>query len=158
MAGYLAGSITTWEGAKRAYNLETEGLAIFACAAGVNNAVDPFEMGKMQHELQRCLPPLQLTQEMREFVTAPTPPPAVPIPFPPGLFSPLATPPQHTAFRFGGSVMGPIQGAAAAGGGAGGLPEPSTLATPLPLPTTSTTTLAPAQAVTDGKKQIALKR
>ena len=82
--------------------METEGLAIFACAAGVVNAVDPFEMGKMQHELQSCLPPLQLSQEMREFITAPTPPPAVPIPFPEGLFSPPASPqsPPQETFRF----------------------------------------------------------
>ena len=51
MAGYLAHKVGTWEDAKRVYNLKTEGLAIFACAAGVNNATDPFEMRKMEHEL-----------------------------------------------------------------------------------------------------------
>ena len=100
MAGYLAYQIRTWAEAKEAYNLESEGLAIFAYAAGAVNATDPFEMRKLQHELQNCLPPLQLTAAMREFATAPTPPPAVPIPFPQGLFSPLATPPPQP-FRFG---------------------------------------------------------
>ena len=51
MAGYLAHKVKTWEDAKRVYNLETEGLAIFACAAGVSNATDPFEMRRMEHEL-----------------------------------------------------------------------------------------------------------
>ena len=103
----------------------------------------------MEHELHRCLPPLQLTQEMREFETAPTPPPAVPIPFPPGLFSPLATPPpHHTAFRFGGSVLGPMQGAAAAaaGGGAGVVPGlPEVPVGPLPLLSTPPPTVTPRQ-------------
>ena len=88
MAGYLAHRVRTWEECKQLYNMETEGLAIFACAAGVNNAQDPFQMRRMQHELQQCLPPLQLTEDMRQFATAPTPPSAVPVPFPPGLFSP----------------------------------------------------------------------
>ena len=113
MAGYLANNIRTWAEAKEAYNLESEGLAIFACAAGAVNATDPQERRKLQHELHNCLPPLQLTAAMREFVTAPTPPPAVPVPFPQGIFSPLASPPPHQAFRFGGSVLGPVPGAAA---------------------------------------------
>ena len=66
------------------------------------NATDPFEMARMRHELEQCLPPLEMTAQMREFMTAPSPPPAVPIPFPQGLFSPLATPlsPPQQAFRF----------------------------------------------------------
>ena len=103
MAGYLAHQVRTWAEAKTLYEMETEGLTIFACSAGVMNAQDPFEIGRMQHELQQCLPPLQLTEQMREFATAPTPAPAVPIPFPPGLFSSLATPPPHQAFRFAGT-------------------------------------------------------
>ena len=106
MAGYLAHQVRTWAEAKQLYEIETEGLPIFACSAGVMNARDPFEMGRMQHELQQCLPPLQLTEQMRQFSNAPTPPPAVPIPFPPGLFSPLATPPLHQAFGVGGRAPG----------------------------------------------------
>ena len=44
MAGYLANRVRTWEEAKEIYSLETEGLAIFACAARVNNAQDPYQM------------------------------------------------------------------------------------------------------------------
>ena len=38
MAGYLAHQVRTWDEAKRLYSMETEGLAIFACAARVMNA------------------------------------------------------------------------------------------------------------------------
>ena len=48
MAGYLAGSIRTWEGAKRVYNLETEGLAIFACQ---------FEMRRCSMSCRGACPP-----------------------------------------------------------------------------------------------------
>ena len=88
MAGYLANQVRTWAEAKHLFEMESEGLAIFACAAGVKNARDPFEMHRMQYELQQCMHPLHLTEEMQQFATAPTPPPRVPIPFPPGLFSP----------------------------------------------------------------------
>ena len=100
MAGYLAGQVRTREEAMHLCNMEARGLKIFACAAGVINATDTFEMNSLQHALQECLHPLRLTQEMREFATAPTPPPRAPYPFPPGLFSPLATPPQPNTFRF----------------------------------------------------------
>ena len=92
MAGYMANGIKTWAQAKKAYEWEANGLAIFACGAGVVNATDPFEMARLRHELQQCLPPLEMTAELREFATAPTPPPAIPVPFPQGLFSPLTTP------------------------------------------------------------------
>ena len=78
MAGYVAHNVKTWAQAKDLYDKETEGLAIFACCAGVLNARDPYEMRRMQHELQNCLPPLQLAEEARAFATAPTPPPVVP--------------------------------------------------------------------------------
>ena len=100
-AGYMAHSIKTWEQAKKAVEKEQEGLAIFACGAGVINTQDPFEMRKMRHELEQCLPPLVLSEQMKEFAMAPTPPPAVPIPFPRGLFSPATSP--GSPFRFGGS-------------------------------------------------------
>merc|ERR1711954_465332 len=87
---YLAGNIKTWTQAKQAYEYESNGLAIFACGAGIVNATDPFEMARMRHELKQCLPPLVMTERLREFVTAPTPPPALPIPFPQGLFSPAS--------------------------------------------------------------------
>ena len=62
-------------------------------------------MRRLRFELEQCLPPLQWTEVMREFVTAPTPPPAVPIPFPQGLFSPLTSPhsPPQAAYRFPGT-------------------------------------------------------
>ena len=88
MAGYMANRVKTWAQAKQLYEMESNGLAIFACGAGKANATDPFEMRRMRHELQQCLPPLEMTEQMREFETAPTPPPAVPIPFPQGLFPP----------------------------------------------------------------------
>merc|ERR1711954_418249 len=78
-------------------------LMIFACGAGIINAEDPFEMRRLRHELEQCLPPLQMTQEMLEFATAPSPPPAVPIPFPRGLFSPDMNP--GSPFRFPRSLV-----------------------------------------------------
>ena len=59
-------------------------------------------MRRLRYDLEQCLPPLEMTDQLREFATAPTPPPALPIPFPQGLFSPLATPhsPPQEAFRF----------------------------------------------------------
>ena len=102
LAGYTAHGIKTWAQAKQAYNWEANGLAIFACGAGVVNATDPFEMARLRYELEQCLPPLEMTAQLREFVTAPTPPPALPIPFPQGLFTPLASPhsPPQEQFRF----------------------------------------------------------
>ena len=41
---YLAKDIKTWAQAKQAYDFESNGLAIFACGAGIVNASDPFEM------------------------------------------------------------------------------------------------------------------
>ena len=87
MAGYLAHQVRTFAQAKQLCEMETEGLAIFSCCAGVVNARAPFEMGRLQHELTQCLRPLQLTEELRRFAMAPILPPAVQIPFPPGLFS-----------------------------------------------------------------------
>ena len=106
LAGYTAHSIKTWAQAKQAYNWEANGLAIFACGAGIVNSTDPFEMRRMRYELEQCFPPLEMTAQLREFATAPTPPPALPIPFPQGLFSPLATPhsPPQEAFRFPDSL------------------------------------------------------
>merc|ERR1711954_240968 len=98
IAGYMAHNIKTWAQAKEVVEREQNSLAIFACGAGVINTNDPFEMRRLRHELEQCLPPLQMSNEMREFVTAPTPPPAVPIPFPRGLFSPVTTP--GSPFRF----------------------------------------------------------
>ena len=99
IAGYMANGIRTWAQAKEVWERESNGLAIFACGAGVVNATDPFEMRRLRHELEQCLPPLDMTAQLREFATAPTPPPAVPIPFPQGLFSHLATP-LSPPFRF----------------------------------------------------------
>ena len=99
IAGYMAHNIKTWAQAKEVCERETNGLAIFACGAGVVNTHDPFEMRRLRHELEQCLPPLEMSAQMREFATAPTPPPAVPIPFPQGLFSPL-TAPASPPFRF----------------------------------------------------------
>merc|ERR1712239_10444 len=105
LAGYTANSIKTWAQAKQAYNWESNGLAIFACGAGIVNATDPFEMARLRHELEQCLPPLEMTDQLRAFATAPTPPPALPIPFPQGLFSPASpfSPPQEP-FRFLGTI------------------------------------------------------
>ena len=52
MAGYMAHRVKTWAQAKEVYERETDGLAIFACGAGVVNATDPFEMARMRHELE----------------------------------------------------------------------------------------------------------
>merc|ERR1711954_253565 len=98
IAGYMAHNVKSWAQAKEVVEREQNGLAIFACGAGVINTDDPFEMRRLRHKLEQCLPPLQMSNEMREFVTAPTPPPAVPIPFPRGLFSPVTTP--SSPFRF----------------------------------------------------------
>ena len=46
MAGYMANRVKTWAQAKEAYEMETNGLAIFACGAGVVNATDPFGDGQ----------------------------------------------------------------------------------------------------------------
>ena len=105
LAGYMANQIKTWDQAKQVYNIESNGLAIFTCGAGIVNATDPYEMARLRHELDQCLPPLQMTDELREMATAPTPPPALPIPFPQGLFSPASpySPPQEP-FRFPGHL------------------------------------------------------
>merc|ERR1711954_215562 len=50
LAGYMANSIKTWAQAKKAYDWEANGLAIFACGAGVVNATDPFEIARLRHE------------------------------------------------------------------------------------------------------------
>merc|ERR1712081_157066 len=102
---YMATNIKTWAQAKQAYDYETNGLAIFATGAGLINADDPYEMGRLRHELEQCLPPLEWTDQLREFTTAPTPPPAIPIPFPQGLFSPLTSPhsPPQEHLRFPGT-------------------------------------------------------
>ena len=47
LAGYTANNIKTWAQAKQAYNWETNGLAIFACGAGIINATDPFKMARL---------------------------------------------------------------------------------------------------------------
>merc|ERR1711954_281964 len=62
-------------------------------------------MGRLRYKLEQCLPPLEWTDQLCEFATAPTPPPAIPIPFPQGLFSPLTSPhsPPQEHLRFPGT-------------------------------------------------------
>merc|ERR1711954_520134 len=58
---------------------EVEGVASFTCAAGlINKNTGAYDMAEVKHELQQCMRPLQLTKELRQFATAPTPPPAIP--------------------------------------------------------------------------------
>ena len=47
LAGYMANQIKTWDQAKQAYNIESNGLAIFSCGAGIVNATDPYEMARL---------------------------------------------------------------------------------------------------------------
>ena len=100
MVGYMAHRVRSMAGAKKLFELEIDGLANFACAAGIINIRDPYKMGALKHELTQCLHPLCLTEELQRWATAPTPPPAVPIPPPAGLFSPLATPPPRPSFQY----------------------------------------------------------
>ena len=48
IAGYMAHNIKTWAQAKEVVQREQNGLAIFACGAGVVNTDDPFEMRRLR--------------------------------------------------------------------------------------------------------------
>ena len=75
MAGYLAHQVTSVQGGKRLFQLEVDGIANFACLAGlVNGNTGPFEMLALKAKLYQCLRPLQMTEELRRFATAPTAP------------------------------------------------------------------------------------
>ena len=104
LAGYLAHQLTSVEAAKKLFDVEVEGLAGFVCTAGlVNGRTGAFKMDKLKAKLHLCQRPLQLTEELRKFMTTKTPPPAVPSPLPPGLFSPRSPPaPESEPWRVGG--------------------------------------------------------
>ena len=71
-AGYLAHTITSVQDAKRLFDIEVEGIAGFACVAGlVNTRINAFEMDSLKAELQLCQRPLQLSEEVGEYITAP---------------------------------------------------------------------------------------
>ena len=93
--------VTSVQGAKKLFDVEVEGVASFTCAAGlINKNTGAYDMAELKHELQQCTRPLQLTEELRQFATAPTPPPAIPSPPPAGLFSPRSPPPSPPAFLY----------------------------------------------------------
>ena len=107
LAGYLAHQVKSVADAKKLFQIETDGLANFACAAGlINRGTSAYEMDALKHELTRCLRPLQMTDQLREFATAPTPPPVAPSPPPPGLFSPRSPPPSPPRFNYQWRVGG----------------------------------------------------
>ena len=119
-AGYLEHTITSVQDNKRLFNIEVEGIAGFACTAGlVNTRTNASEMDGLKAELQLCQHPLQLTEELRQYITAPTPPPALTSPPPPGLFSPRPQP-SPTGGPMEGITTTGGTGGAPAGAGAGG--------------------------------------
>ena len=137
MAGHLAHRVVSVQGAKHVFKLEVDRIAKFACVAGlVNGRTGPFEMEELKFELNHCLRPLCMTEELRRFATAPTPPPAVPSTPPPGLFSPLSTPPPRPAFQYRWS-LGRIPPARADLGGVGTGGASGLVVTPVgpPVPT-----------------------
>ena len=65
LAGSLANQVKSVVDAKKLYELEQDGLANFACAAGLlNRDTSAYEMDALKHKLTRCLPPLRLTEQL----------------------------------------------------------------------------------------------
>ena len=65
MCGYLAHQVTSLADAKKLFQLEIDGVAQFACQAGlINGRTNPYKMARLKYEIQHCLRPPQMTEEL----------------------------------------------------------------------------------------------
>ena len=86
LAGHLALDITSLDKAKRLFHVEMDGLARFACAAGLfNGRTLAREQEKLRQEMANSQHPLVLTDLLREVMNLPSPPPVSPGTPPPEL-------------------------------------------------------------------------